>query len=124
LTAVRDLTAYGVDLAFDTTAVHAALHQGIVALRPRGTLVSVAGWQELAHIDMGRAMVKEIDIRFSMTYEPEVDFPATLELLAAEAFDTATMISDHIGLGDLVEHGLEELLHHADAHIKILVDPN
>jgi len=123
LTAVRDLTAYGVDLVFDTTAVHAALHQGIVALRPRGTLVSVAGWQEPARVDMGRAMVKEIDVRFSMTYEPEIDFPITLGLLASGGFDAAAMITDHIALDDLVDLGLEELLHHADAHIKILVDP-
>ena len=34
------------------------------------------------------------------------------------------MISDHIGLGALVEDGLEELLHHPDRHVKILVDPH
>ncbi len=32
------------------------------------------------------------------------------------------MISDHIPLGQLVERGLEELLHHRDRHVKILVD--
>ncbi len=122
LTAVRDLTGHGVDLVFDTTAVHAALNQGVIALRPRGTLVSVAGWQERAQIDMGRAMVKEIDIRFSMTYEPEIDFPATLALLASGGFDADAMISAHIPLERVVEDGLEALLHDADRHIKILVD--
>jgi hypothetical protein len=34
------------------------------------------------------------------------------------------MISDHIPLEGLIDDGLEELLHHADQHIKILVDPN
>ena len=119
--AVRDLTGHGVDLVFDTTAVHSAINQGVAALRPRGTLVSVAGWQEPARIDMGRAMVKEIDIRFSMTYEPEVDFPVTLAMLASGAFAADAMISDHIPLERLVDLGLEELLHHADRHIKILV---
>ncbi len=124
ISVVRDLTRHGVDIVFDTTAVHAALHQGILALRPRGTLVSVAGWQEPARIDMSRAMIKEIDVRFSMTYEPDIDFPIALAQLTSGGFDAATMITDHIGLDDLVEHGLEELLHHADRHIKILVDPN
>jgi (R,R)-butanediol dehydrogenase / meso-butanediol dehydrogenase / diacetyl reductase len=121
---VRDLTGHGIDVVFDTTASSAALAQGISSLRPRGTLVSVAGWQEPATIDMGRAMVKEIDIRFSMTYEPAVDFPATMAMLADGRFDAGAMISDHIPLERLVDGGLEELIHHADRHLKILVDPS
>ncbi|CAB4365010.1 MAG: alcohol dehydrogenase catalytic domain-containing protein [Actinobacteria bacterium] len=122
--AVRDLTRPGVDIVFDTTASSVAFNQGIALVRPRGTIVSVAGWQEQARVDMGRAMVNEIDIRYSMTYEPETDFPATLAMLAGGGFDTATMISDHIPLERLVDDGLEELLHHGDQHIKILVDPS
>ena len=43
---VRELTGHGVDLVFDTTASHSAFSQEIVALQPRGTLISVAGLQE------------------------------------------------------------------------------
>jgi 2-desacetyl-2-hydroxyethyl bacteriochlorophyllide A dehydrogenase len=121
---VRDLTRHGVDVVFETTANDTALSQGLAALRPRGTLVSVAGWGELARVDMGLAMTKEIDIRYTMTYEPEIDFPATLAMLADGRFDTGVMISDHIPLDRLIEDGLEELLHHADRHVKILVDPS
>jgi (R,R)-butanediol dehydrogenase/meso-butanediol dehydrogenase/diacetyl reductase len=122
--AVRDLTHHGVDVAFDTTANSTALNQGIAALRPRGTLVSVAGWGEMAHVEMGIAMAKEIDIRYSMTYEPAIDFPATLAMLADRRFDPDVLISDHIALDRLIDDGLEELLHHADGHVKILVDPS
>ncbi len=121
--AARDLTGHGVDLVFETTANSTALGQGIRALRPRGTLVSLAGWGELASVDMGLSMAKEIDVRFTMTYEPAVDYPATLAMLATGAFDPRVLISDHIPLDRLVEDGLEELLHHADRHVKILVDP-
>lgn len=68
-------------------------------------------------------MAKEIDMRFTMTYDPAVDFPATLQMLADGRFDPAVLISDHIPLERLIEDGLEELLHHADRHVKILVDP-
>jgi (R,R)-butanediol dehydrogenase/meso-butanediol dehydrogenase/diacetyl reductase len=122
--AVRDMTNHGVDVVFETTANDSALAQGIAALRPRGTLVSVAGWGELARVDMGVSMAKEIDIRFTMTYDPVVDFPATLAMLADGRFDTDVLISDHIPLDRLVEDGLDELLHHADRHVKILVDPS
>jgi (R,R)-butanediol dehydrogenase/meso-butanediol dehydrogenase/diacetyl reductase len=121
--AVHDLTGHGVDLVFDTTGVNAALDQGIAALRPHGTLVSVAQWGERAQVDMGRAMAKEINIRFSFTYEPAVDFPISLDLLASGAVDAPGMITDHIPLDELVDRGLEELLHHSDRHVKILVDP-
>ena len=84
--AVRDLTGHGVDVVFETTANDTALRQGLQALRPRGTLVSVAGWGDLARVDMGLAMAKEVDIRFTMTYEPAIDFPATLAMLASGAF--------------------------------------
>jgi (R,R)-butanediol dehydrogenase/meso-butanediol dehydrogenase/diacetyl reductase len=100
------------------------LSQGLNALRPRGTLVSVAGWGDLARVDMGLAMAKELDIRFTMTYEPSIDFPATLAMLADGRFDSTVLISDHIPLHRLIEDGLEELLHHADHHVKIMVDPS
>jgi (R,R)-butanediol dehydrogenase/meso-butanediol dehydrogenase/diacetyl reductase len=122
--AVRDVTVHGVDVVFETTANDAALSQGIRALRPRGTLVSVGGWGELAHFDMGVSMAKEIDVRFTITYDPSVDFPATLTMLANGAFDSEVLISDHIPLERVVDDGLEELLHHADRHVKILVDPS
>jgi (R,R)-butanediol dehydrogenase / meso-butanediol dehydrogenase / diacetyl reductase len=121
---VRDLVRDGVDLVFETTAKDSALSQGLQALRPRGTLVSVAGWGDLARVDMGLAMAKELDIRYSMTYEPAVDFPATLAMLATGAFDANVLISDHIPLDSLIADGLEELLNNADQHVKILVDPS
>jgi (R,R)-butanediol dehydrogenase / meso-butanediol dehydrogenase / diacetyl reductase len=118
----RDLTGHGVDVVFDTTGADAAVDDGIGSLRQRGTFVSVAGWQQRAQLDMGRLMAKEIDVRFTMTYEPAVDFPVALQLLATGAVDAGVMISDDIPVDDLVERGLEELLHHPDRHIKILVD--
>jgi (R,R)-butanediol dehydrogenase/meso-butanediol dehydrogenase/diacetyl reductase len=123
-TVARQFTGPGVDVVFDTTGADAAVDDGVSALRPRGTFVSVAGWQQRAQLDMGRLMAKEIDIRFTMTYEPAVDFPVALRLLASTEIDAAAMISDEIPLDDLVEGGLEELLHHPDRHVKILVDPS
>lgn len=123
--AARELTGgEGVDVVFDTSAADQAFNQGIRALRPRGTLVSVAGWQEPARVDMGFAMAKEVDVRFTMTYEPTTDFPAALDLLRRGVADPHVLVSDHIALADVVELGLEELLHHRDRHLKILVDPS
>jgi (R,R)-butanediol dehydrogenase / meso-butanediol dehydrogenase / diacetyl reductase len=121
--AVRDLSRGGADLVFDAAGVPDALQVGIRVLRPHGTIVNVAQWSEPPRVDFGSAMGKEIDIRFAFTYEPEIDFPTALGLLASGAVDANAMISDHIGLDALVDDGLEALLHHADEHVKILVDP-
>jgi 2-desacetyl-2-hydroxyethyl bacteriochlorophyllide A dehydrogenase len=120
---VRDLTGVGADLVFDTTGAQAAFDSGIASLRPRGTLVSVAQWSGPAALDMGRSMIKEIDVRFAFTYEPSVDFPVALALLASGGVDAKAMITDHIPLEHVVDLGLEELLHHNERHVKILVDP-
>lgn len=121
---VRAEAPSGVDVAFDTTAVHQAFNTGISLLAPGAMMVSVAGWQEPAQIDMGRAMVREVDLSFVMTYQPDIDFPIALDLLGRGVIDVDTMVSDHVALDDLVDRGLEELLHHHDRHVKILVDPS
>ncbi|MFI5053475.1 MAG: alcohol dehydrogenase catalytic domain-containing protein [Acidimicrobiia bacterium] len=120
---VRDLARGGADLVFDTAGAQAALDAGVASLRPHGTLVNVAQWSAPAAVDMGRAMAREIDLRFAFTYEPAVDFPVALALLASGAVDARAMITDHIALEQVVDLGLEELLHHNDRHVKILVDP-
>ena len=123
-TLVRDLTGEGADLVFDTAGVPDAFLQGLAVLRPRGTIVNVAQWKEPPRVDMARALAKEIDFRFSFTYEPEVDFPIALRLLASGALDADAMITAHVPLEQVVEEGLHELLHHNDAHVKILIDPS
>jgi hypothetical protein len=72
---------------------------------------------------MGVAMVRDTDIRFTMTYEPEVDFPLALRLLTDRIADPDLLISDRIPLVDIVDLGLEELLHQSGAHVQILVEP-
>lgn len=42
-TVVRDLSRHGADLVFDTTGAQGPFNDGVRCLRPRGTLVSVAG---------------------------------------------------------------------------------
>jgi threonine dehydrogenase-like Zn-dependent dehydrogenase len=61
---------------------------------------------------------------FAFTYVPEVEFPIALGLLESGALDAQGMITDHISLDRLVEDGIHDLLHNADAHVKILVDPH
>ena len=51
------------------------------------------------------------------------DFPIALDLLASGRVAPSRLITTEIPLAEVVEGGLEEVLHHHDRHIKILVDP-
>jgi threonine dehydrogenase-like Zn-dependent dehydrogenase len=50
------------------------------------------------------------------------NFPIALDLLASRRVDSDRSVSDHVPLARVIDQGLEELLHHNDRQIKILVD--
>jgi Zn-dependent alcohol dehydrogenase len=51
------------------------------------------------------------------------DFPAVIEAVRDGRLNPHALITDRISLEEAQEHGYEELLHHGDAHVKILVHP-
>lgn len=52
------------------------------------------------------------------------EFVRTLPLLGDARINADTVISGRIGLDDLVEKGFNELINHADRHLKIIVSPD
>jgi threonine dehydrogenase-like Zn-dependent dehydrogenase len=50
----------GVDVAFDAAGVQKGLDAAIGSLRPRGVLVNVALWEEMANVNMNLLVLKEI----------------------------------------------------------------
>ena len=79
-----------------------------------------AAWQ----VTLDQAFA-EHPARFAPTLTPDAFVHRRVAALDIPALpvDTDTLVTDHIALDRLVEDGLEELLHNADQHIKILVDP-
>ncbi|MBW1942977.1 MAG: butanediol dehydrogenase, partial [Deltaproteobacteria bacterium] len=63
----------------------------------------------------------EKELIFSSGYEDE--FPAAISYLADGRVKVEELVSDRIPLEDLVEKGIERLLHEGEKTIKILVYP-
>ncbi|KAL5338322.1 chaperonin 10-like protein [Aspergillus crustosus] len=120
---VRELTdGIGADVVFDTAGVEKALDGAIGACRVHGTIVNVAVWEKRPHIRVNEMMYHEVKYIGAALYDEE-SFKSVIEAIAKGQLKPEGMISDKIGLGDVVEKGFKTLLEDRDKHCKILVDP-
>ena len=119
---VRELTnGIGVDVAFECSSVNAVLDTLLDAVRPNGVVVNVSIWGHPASVDMQKLVLKEIDLRGTIAYAH--DHARVIALVQQGKIDLAPFITGRIELDDLVEGGFEQLIHHNENHVKILVSP-
>lgn len=119
---VRALTGgLGAHVGFECSSVPVVLDMLIDAVRPAGVLVNVSIWGNKPEVDMPRLVLKELDLRGTIGYAN--DHPATIELVRSGALSLAPFITGRIGLDGLIDEGFEQLIHHNDKHVKIIVNP-
>ncbi|KAL4886642.1 chaperonin 10-like protein [Aspergillus karnatakaensis] len=120
---VRELTdGVGADVVFDTAGVEKALDGAIQACRVHGTIVNVAVWEKRPHIRVNEMMYHEVKYIGAALYDEE-SFESVIEAISKGRIKPEGMITDKIGLDDIVEKGFKTLLEDRDKHCKILVDP-
>jgi threonine dehydrogenase-like Zn-dependent dehydrogenase len=107
-------------VAFECVGAPGLIQQLIYGV-PAGSRIVVAGISIGAdHFEPAQAVLKELDIRFSLYYTPE-QFAETFTHLAAGDFDVAALLTDTVGLDD-VRDAFARL--GTSAHdAKILLDP-
>jgi (R,R)-butanediol dehydrogenase/meso-butanediol dehydrogenase/diacetyl reductase len=118
---VKLLTGGGVDVAFDASGHNETMAMAIACIRPKGTIVNIALWEHPAEIDMFQFLFTESFLTSSVAYAN--DHAAVIAALASGRIDAAPLISKRIPLEEIVAGGLEELIHHKDQNVKILVHP-
>ena len=118
---LRQITGGGVDVAFDASGHNETLTLALESVRPKGQVVNIALWEHPAEIDMFKFLFTEANLTSSLAYAN--DHAAVIAALAAGRIDAAPLISKRIPLEDIVSGGLEELIHHKDHNVKILVHP-
>jgi (R,R)-butanediol dehydrogenase/meso-butanediol dehydrogenase/diacetyl reductase len=91
--------------------------------RPQGTVVIVGLHNEPVRINLFPVVCREISIRGSFSHIYDVDFSEAVALLGAGKLQADPLITARLGIDDLVEHGLEELLRNKAEHLKILISP-
>ncbi|MDM4763573.1 2,3-butanediol dehydrogenase [Galbitalea sp. SE-J8] len=119
---VRRLTGgQGADVGFECTSVDAVLDMLLDAVRPAAVVVNVSIWGHRPTVDMYKLVMKEIDLRGTIAYAN--DHAATIKLVQDGKLDLASFITGRIALDDLVDEGFDQLIHHNDTQVKILVHP-
>jgi (R,R)-butanediol dehydrogenase/meso-butanediol dehydrogenase/diacetyl reductase len=91
------------------------------AVKPAGVIVNVSISGRPATVDMQRLVLKEIDLRGTIAYAR--DHPATIKLVRDGKVDLAPFITAQIALTDLIDKGIDTLIHHNDSAVKIIVHP-
>ncbi|KAH9474414.1 (R,R)-butanediol dehydrogenase [Psilocybe cubensis] len=120
---VAELTnGRGVDVAFDAAGIQASIDACLLNLRPRGTLVNVAIWENNPTININLITGREIVMTSISAYTGI--HPELLEAVAAgEIKDLEDLITKKIHIDDVVEEGIKALLNEKDKQVKILVHP-
>ena len=72
----------GANLAFDAAGVQAGLHQAILAIRAKGTLVNIAVWEKPPSISVNDLLFRERHYMGVVTYVPG-DFQDVIDAIAS-----------------------------------------
>lgn len=78
--------------------------------------------EELLEVHPNQLVLSEVFLTGCLAYSG-TDHPETIQALASGQIDARALVSARIGLSEAIQGGFEELVHHKDAHTKILIDP-
>lgn len=112
----------GVDAAFDAAAVATSFGTALGSLRPRGTLVNVAVWEQPTPLQPNALLFTEATITGALAYTHD-EFDRAIEIAASGKYDLASLVSRQISLDDVVAEGFERLASALGDDIKVLVKP-
>jgi len=110
-----------VDMAFDCVGNQSSFNTAVKVTGRRATLCVVGLALKPIQVPFIRLWGHEKTVTFSSGYEDE--FPAAIAYLADKRVRVDELISERIGLEELVSKGIEPLIHQGEKYIKILVYP-
>lgn len=111
----------GADVASGCTGVNQVLATAIRSARVGGTCVHVAIRGYGPQVPMNDLVFREVGMLGGPTYAD--DHPATIEMVAGGRVDPFPFITGRIGLEDIIEQGLQELIDNEEENVRILVSP-
>ena len=118
---VRELTGgEGSDHSFDAAGIQETLRTALGATRKGGTVTIISIWEGPVEIDPNQIVLSELHVVGTIAYTPQ-DFADTITMLRDGRIATEGIVTERIGLTDIVAGGFEELTDHKDRHVKILV---
>ncbi|KAF5313340.1 hypothetical protein D9611_008667 [Ephemerocybe angulata] len=110
----------GVDVAFETAGEQDSLDTSLICVRPHGTLVNIAVWQESPSLNLN--LVNRREIKLTGIFASGKAYPEALRALADGNFgDLEGLVTKKIGLEDIVSEGITSLLQGEE--VQVLVQP-
>jgi (R,R)-butanediol dehydrogenase / meso-butanediol dehydrogenase / diacetyl reductase len=120
--AVRDLTGgAGPDVVFEAAGNAPAAAAAIRLARRGGRAVLLGVFAGDVAFDMVDFLFGEKEIVASLSHVVDDDFTRAVRLIDDGAVQIAPLVTDRIGLPDVVAAGFEALIAHPSAHLKIVV---
>lgn len=113
----------GVDVAIECAGSEPGLQTAIGAVRTRGTVAQVGLHVKDAAIDPMRLSEREITLVGTWAYDVH-EWPRYMAQVASGAFPVEKVVTDKIGLDDVVTKGFDVLTDPSGDQIKILVNPS
>lgn len=117
---VHSRTNGGADVAFEVTGVPPVLTQAIESTKIAGQIMIVSIFEREAPIKPNNIVMKERTMTGIIGYRNV--FPAVISLMEKGFFPADKLVTQRIGLDEIVEHGFEALLKEKN-QVKILVNP-
>jgi len=111
----------GFDLVMECAGQPTSVLMAAKLTRTRGRLVIMGVFEKPAAIDLTDVVFREKTISGSMSGYGLYD--ETIRMMTDPRFRGDLLITDHIGLDDLVSKGYHGLLNEKDKHVKMLVRP-
>lgn len=122
--ALKDLTdGVGPDVIIDAAGGPATPALGVQWVRTGGRVVLVAIYTSKPEFDFNTVVTSEAEIIGSIAYQKE-DVEGAVRLIASGAIKTLPLISDIIGLDQVVDVGYKRMLEPTKDIFRILVSPS
>ena len=115
--------ADGYDAVFLAAASPKALDLALRAVRPGGTIVQLALWDQPAELDLNRLLAREVQLIGSMAYGPG-EFAEVIDAIADGTLTGAIgMVTARVSLEQAVAGGFDRLAAADPDQIKVIVEP-
>lgn len=120
--AAMELTnGQGFDVVLECAGQPASVLLASKITRTRGRLVIMGVFEKPAALDLTDLVFREKTVIGSMSGYGL--YPESVAMMTDSKFHGRALITDHIGIEELVGRGYDALLHEKDKHIKMLVRP-
>jgi (R,R)-butanediol dehydrogenase/meso-butanediol dehydrogenase/diacetyl reductase len=124
---ITSATEGGVDAAFEVAGIEPTFNAALGSTRPDGSITVVSIWEESVNMDPNEFVLGERTMTGTLAYlggpRSDEEYGMVIDMLAEGQLDPEPLITDRIGLDDIVDDGFERLLDADSDQVKIMVEP-